>query len=148
MTCVGMPTVRARARAGAPGSLLMTARISAGRRPSRTASTMACRLLPRPETRTTMPARSALISALLRFAAFAPPLFEDHDLVFARVGLDVADDGGGFAGGGQQLEGLLGVRRVEREHHAYAAIEGAIHFEVLDAAHLLQPVENDRTFPG
>src|ERR1700687_3277751 len=51
MTVAGMCARRARSSAYAPGEFETTSRISSGKRPSRTASMTACRLVPLPDTK-------------------------------------------------------------------------------------------------
>src|SRR5690606_13550196 len=110
-----MPASLAVARPRASGRLLNTAATSAPRAPLRTASIRVAMLLPVPEIRITKRGRGAVISA------------DDH-LGLAGLGLvDAADHPGGFPGLVEDGHGIVRLRGGHADHHADAAVEGAVH---------------------
>src|ERR1022692_3968886 len=136
---VATPRPDAIARPCASGRLLMTATTSAAILPSRTASSIAVMLEPRPEMR--MTSRFMIVDAL------CGPLDDDRARRARCSPLDSADQIRRLTERRETIDRRLRGASIDDQHHADAAVEYANHFGARDVARALQPVEYRRAGP-
>ena len=61
---------------------------------------------------------------------------------------DLANDPRLFAGFTQHVQRGFNVFLRDADHHAYAAVQHAVHFGFVDVAFFLQPIEDCRALPA